>query len=497
MEQHNSGANIYIWEQDIQSWVGLEEAYFQEAKTYHWKFDSKETFSISMQNVPLPMILQNNGWGGTFETPFQSGAVSFRIHIGDNSKIISTFIYPDERKLALEQYNQLLEEILEEAAVCFQLSGLELNVKATGFAREQSMLQWFYIEQNIIQLRSIFSRIDSKPLRILKNKDEILKREFIKRVTTSTLSWMERYGESYGGSPTRLPSHLLSSRSEETFNIYENQVILSQLNDLQTLLLKYKDLSHVSIREKATRYLDRVSMWKRSDFLNKVKTYTGPIKITQTFRKHPMYRLWYNWFQNLYRLKDIEFDLEDRLSIKDTFQLYEIWCFMKIVKFLREMDLIEKTTSLFTCKDFLFYLNLGENRESTVLLKNGAKLTYQRVFQNNSNPYYTFTQRMIPDIVIEKNGQLFILDPKYRVAANLSTALGEMHKYRDGILQRGTESKVVKEVYILTPGKASMSDEKDFYDKGFQSKYKMGAFCMTPSENMEGMKAWLKKIMVS
>ncbi|MEH7096504.1 hypothetical protein [Neobacillus vireti] len=46
------------------------------------------------------------------------------------------------------------------------------------------------------------------------------------------------------------------------------------------------------------------------------------------------------------------------------------------------------------------------------------------------------TQRMIPDIVQEGENGLIVFDPKYRVPDNLGPALGEMHKYRDGILKR-------------------------------------------------------------
>lgn len=37
---------------------------------------------------------------------------------------------------------------------------------------------------------------------------------------------------------------------------------------------------------------------------------------------------------------------------------------------------------------------------------------------------------MIPDIVIENRGSLYIFDPKY-CFPNLSTALGEMHRYQE------------------------------------------------------------------
>lgn len=167
---------------------------------------------------------------------------------------------------------------------------------------------------------------------------------------------------------------------------------------------------------------------------------------------------------------------------------------MKIVKCLRELDLLENTKGIFTYQDDHYYLNLSENKESMITLKNGANLYYQKIIQSNTNPYYTYTQRMIPDIVIEYVGALYVLDPKYRVASNLSMALGEMHKYRDGILYRESDQQVVKEVYILTPRRAIMSEEKDFYKQEFQNQYKMDAFCFMPGGSLEEFEQWVSKL---
>lgn len=238
--------------------------------------------------------------------------------------------------------------------------------------------------------------------------------------------------------------------------------------------------------------MDWVVGWKKAEFLVGVKPHFGSISVTQVFRKHPIYRLWFNWFQKLNDFKEIQLEVKDRLPLKDTYQLYEIWCFMQIVKILREFDLLEDTTELFTFQDDQYYLYLSENKESVMKLKNGAKLTYQKIIQSNTKPYYSYTQRMIPDIVIEHRDELYILDPKYRVSGNLPMALGEMHKYRDGILKDGR--KVVKEVYILTPQKSAMSDEKDFYSEDYQQNYKMGAFCMKPGEDPVELKKWLEGI---
>jgi predicted component of viral defense system (DUF524 family) len=167
---------------------------------------------------------------------------------------------------------------------------------------------------------------------------------------------------------------------------------------------------------------------------------------------------------------------------------------MQIIRTLREIGQLNDTAELFTKKDGYYFLRLAENKESVIKLNNGGKLIYQKIIQFNTNPYYSYTQRMIPDIVIDYQDKLYVLDPKYRIPANLPMALGEMHKYRDGILARDNDMTVVKEVYILTPTECYMTSDKNFYDVGYHERYRMGAYCFSPGDSNELFKEWLEKI---
>jgi hypothetical protein len=52
----------------------------------------------------------------------------------------------------------------------------------------------------------------------------------------------------------------------------------------------------------------------------------------------------------------------------------------------------------------------------------------------------------------------------------------------------------VKEVYILTPTECYMTSDKDFYDVGFHKKYKMGAYCFSPGNNLEIFEEWIQQL---
>lgn len=490
----NTGVNIQVWDDHQKNWLPLNKIYLEEAKIYRWRTRSKESFQFRMLHLSLPMTKTHEGWEGVFETPFQSGMVSFTVSSQEDEDKIDNYVYTDHRKLTEKQYQSLLEDLLKEASICFQQSGLETNISASGFTREYSMLQWMYIESSIYKLRNTFQKIEAHPLRNLRKEEVLMRRERVKSITPRTIAWIERYGETFGATPTKLPSHIQTTKVEETFDVYENRVILLQLTELESLLKTYRIVNDEDIQKKATQYLDWISLWKKAEFLQGLRPLTGPVKITQVFRKHPVYRLWYQWFLSLYQFKTITFDIEQKLSLKDTYLLYEMWCFMQIIRTLRELGQLNGTSELFTKKDGYYFLRLAENKESVIKLMNGGKLIYQKIIQSNTNPYYSYTQRMIPDIVIDFQNQLYILDPKYRIPANLPMALGEMHKYRDGIVARDEDTRVVNEVYILTPTECYMPSDKDFYDVRFHERYHMGAFCFSPGESNEIFKEWIGRI---
>jgi hypothetical protein len=73
-------------------------------------------------------------------------------------------------------------------------------------------------------------------------------------------------------------------------------------------------------------------------------------------------------------------------------------------------------------------------------------------------------------------------------------ALGEMHKYRDGILLREDDMPVVREVYILTPDQSEMTKDKDFYSVEFHQRYGIGALCFKPGNSGGNFIKWLDRI---
>ncbi|MFC4799402.1 DUF2357 domain-containing protein [Neobacillus sp. GCM10023253] len=475
MVQPNSGANLLELFDKQQGWIPFFGAYLREATEYKLRFHSTQV-DVRFQGIPVPFFQKEGKGFATFITPFQSGSV----HVCLNGQEFETFVYPDARKLTEDQFNLMLEEILSEANSCFQLSGLATHVNTSGRNRDITWTQWSYLNQSFHQLKHIFSKIEKQPLRRLDKYTMMMKREKVQHSEQVTLRWLDLQGQG-----NEIPGTVQNVKTLETRNLYENQVLKQQLQDLYRLLRKYEMVEHEEIAGKALKYKGIVQRWLNSSFMNEVTANKGPYTITQKFRKHPVYRLWYQWFDQLYKHNREGIGFDYPISLKDTFQLYEMWCFMKVVRILREGDFVRDTGGLYQMTKDGIFLNLAENKESKIQLQGGVSLYYQRAYQFNSPTFHTFTQKMIPDIVLEGENGMIVFDPKYRVPDNLGTALGEMHKYRDGILKRDSGERAVQEVYILTPTTDEVAEEMRYFQLEFQEQFGMGAIRVVPGAEDE------------
>lgn len=487
MELLNSGdSTLELWDEE-RGWISFMDAYLREATEYKLRVIGNR-LDVHIQGIPLPFYQQHNGFYATLITPFQSGVLTVKM----DDHVFETYIYPDHRKLTEEQFNLMLEEILEEANICFQLSGLQSNVTASGRSRNINWTQWCYIDRSFFQLKQIFTKIEKQPIQRLEKHSVFMKREKVQGSEQVALRWLDQKGHGEA-----IPRNVQNDKSYETRNVYENQVLKQLLQDLHRLLRKYENIEHGEIPNKAAKYKAIIQRWINSTLLKEIVEHKGSYTITQKFRKHPVYRLWYQWFDRLYKHNQEKIGFDYPISLKDTFQLYEMWCYIKIVKILREASYVSDTSDLFRITKNGIFLNLAENKESKIKLHRGLSLYYQRSYQYDSKCFYTYTQRMIPDIVLEGEKEIIVFDPKYRVPDNLGMALGEMHKYRDGILHRETGKRAIKEVYIITPTNEEKAVGKRYFHGDFHKMFNMGAFQLVPGGNDEAFRERLCGLMRS
>ncbi|WP_028550852.1 DUF2357 domain-containing protein [Paenibacillus sp. UNC451MF] len=491
MEQPNSGDNLFFWCPDQSEWVGIDAVRLEEAKVYRWRTSNPSPFHLLMNGVPQPMMKAETGWEGEIAMPFQSGKIIFHIH-RESVREVSSYLYSDSRKVTEAEYHQMITDILQEAKVCFQHSGASLAFNYSGTDRSISIPQWDYIERSFHRLTYLFREIQANPMRVLKVTDSWMSRDKVKHVTPAIIAWAERHPGHGATEELPVPSMVLAGTREESYDVYENRIVSRHLRELQSLLRKYTESGMDSIAAKANRYREIVTRWLQASFLKQVASHKGTISISQGFRKHPIYRNWYQWFQQLYQFDEIQIGLTSSIPLKDTYHVYEIWVFMQLIGMLRERGLVADTSSLFALERDGLVLTLSEKKEHRVKLKDGGSVAYQRWFTRSTEKFRTYTHGMKPDIVLELSESLYMFDPKYRLDHNLPMALGEMHKYRDGIVRQSDGARAVEEVYIITP--ALGKDNIRFFEDEYRWTYHMGAYSMNPSGSKDDINTSLNRI---
>jgi predicted component of viral defense system (DUF524 family) len=161
-----------------------------------------------------------------------------------------------------------------------------------------------------------------------------------------------------------------------------------------------------------------------------------------------------------------------RLPSRETWLLYEYWCLFAIVGCLRGMGFrVADEENFVRIKRDGVGLTLATGIVSRVRLRRGSEtvsVTYQRRFDRGeeaTSGYHSRGQALIPDITVEQNGRLLVLDAKFKtyaergpngVSGTYLTALDDirqLHSYRDAI-RRGNE-RAVYAAWALYPGRVS------------------------------------------
>jgi predicted component of viral defense system (DUF524 family) len=332
---------------------------------------------------------------------------------------------------------------------------------------------------NVVKPISQVKRTDKKLYKWLRKNKKYLKTNHINEPTT-----LNRYS----------PSHLPEYKKKLSYNTFENQFVVwgskqiirkidkmwhifnSQTSNQKTMI-KEMDL----LKNYKMRLLRRVN----DIYFKEVGDFTNQINFSTVLTMAPGYRDFY--FNFLLLNKGLEIAENDifNLDLKDIAMLYEYWCFLKIIKILKESDKYDLINN-----DFIKI----ENKKINIGLRKGKKSEVDFITRRNKEKisiYYnkgftTPTYLQKPDNFIEfkkegySNPFRYFFDAKYRferkeeMAENDSfpysppqDTIGQMHRYRDAILKKSageeTYSNAIKSLggIVLFPYPKNENEFKD------------------------------------
>ena len=188
------------------------------------------------------------------------------------------------------------------------------------------------------------------------------------------------------------------------------------------------------------------------------------LQLTSLFRNDPNYRQFYKLYQDFNVGLAAVFGEFLNLPLARTFDLYELWSFLRLVHAAVEefgpasVDFRE----LFT-HDASGGLTIAASAV-TVQVSPSWQIMFQKRYEEfwkASDGRGTFSRAMTPDVVVacgsgrqDGKSKLIVLDAKYRIDTALNDAISSIHTYRDALVEEagnGVFHGIVQAAYLLTP----------------------------------------------
>ena len=203
------------------------------------------------------------------------------------------------------------------------------------------------------------------------------------------------------------------------------------------------------------------------------------------------------------------------LPLARTFELYELWCFLRLVRAAAEeygpagLDIHDLFIG-----DAAGGVTLAAGAV-TVPVGAGWKLCFQKQYREfwiEPDGRGSFSRIMTPDVVAAHEpdatgeaGRLIVLDAKYRIDDGLNDALSSIHTYRDALVREvrsGTVEGIVTAAYLLTPHLPSLATgyretpmPGRLFHPDYRAGFRFGAVTLRPGMTAGEIAAALRQIL--
>lgn len=419
---------------------------------------------------------------------FHAGVVEAELRVpGQAARRFEIITDPDRRKLTRDDFETMVREILDDTFALFSLSSFRKAVGRGTGARPPAIARLEFLRSRIAELENAVAAIVRRPRRVLRAEDAVLPYHRAARATGPEVLRSFRSGRilTETASPSRLPTslrgrlpeHIRVGRRFTSLDLPEHRQMAACLKSWSAwlgaaaeLLDKRKAEGDPEILRGAALWASRCHRMSRSvDLLAREAPFAeageAPARLTLSaiFRNDPAYRRFYRIWQDMNLGIAGLFGDFLNLPLARTFELYELWCFLRLVRAgAEEFGPAGLDISNLFINDAAGGVTLAAGAV-TVPVGSGWKLCFQKQYREfwiEPGGRGSFSRIMTPDIVAAGGtdgvdaGRLIVLDAKYRIEEGLNDALSSIHTYRDALVREVTSGKtegIVSAAYLLTP----------------------------------------------
>lgn len=287
----------------------------------------------------------------------------------------------------------------------------------------------------------------------------------------------------YDTSPNRHVTSLLVRLSSLCTDLHQIFIASQADNDYEFDVQRKAERNAVY----CARLNKRLRRMSRSDFLSGINPARPDTAALLTIARQPAYAQFDNVARHILEPKlSLGEDADKLLSLRQTFDIYEYWCFFQVLNAtktaLPELDWQDAVDVV--SEDLLLNLKNG----SSIHGASGdisVTVTFQRHYgsKKNGQKLFSISRQCYPDVVLEvEKGEKIrtvIFDPKYRSSTDsIHAGLSDMHVYRDAIRDANTLKPGIHAAYILTPN--HFVETNRYYTDEYHSMHHFGAFDLSP-----------------
>lgn len=422
------------------------------------------------------------------------GYSDFEINVdGRKHLVIRIEVYPTKVSYK-EDYQMMMADVSEMCYACaidfmqktyqeFQVSDKQNTVPAIFFQIISAIFEKYM---------NAARRIISVPHHKLITEHTVVPEHKARRTDKLSEKWLMKHQNNIAETATGFDvSRVLTVKKRITYDTNENRfvkfILKSTIRKIEDFLNRYLNSTVVveeNIIVKANEMISSIRGVLNTSFLREVSDFNTLPSMSLVFSMAPGYRELYKYYLMMHRGLAVNGDIF-KISVKDTAQLYEYWCFIKLFSILKKEyklispDVIKVDNSGIT-------VSLVKGRKSEVKFINPKTGEQIRVVYNPAESE-TQTVNQKPDNVLELEklgtevAYKYVFDAKYRIENNPSNAfypdnnpgpkvedINTMHRYRDSIVYENKLSKFTFEktmfgAYILFP----YADEKLYKEHRF------------------------------
>ena len=475
---------------------------FFEQTDYELIIKSRNNESVSFWNENY-LLREKVGPVTDDDSSLISGIINFGNEVGysdfeinvDGRKhlVIRIEVYPTKVSYK-EDYQMMMADVSEMCYACaidfmqktyqeFQVSDKQNTVPAIFFQIISAIFEKYM---------NAARRIISVPHHKLITEHTVVPEHKAGRTDKLSEKWLMKHQNNIAETVTGFEvSKVLAVKKRITYDTNENRfvkfILKSTIRKIEDFLNRYINSTVVveeNIIVKANEMISSVRSVLNTSFLREVSDFNTLPSMSLVFSMAPGYRELYKYYLMMHRGLAVNGDIF-RISVKDTAQLYEYWCFIKLFSILKKEyklispDVIKVDNSGIT-------VSLVKGHKSEVRFINPKTGEQIRLVYNPAESK-TQTVNQKPDNVLELEklgtevAYKYVFDAKYRIENNPSNAfypddnpgpkvddINTMHRYRDSIVYENKLSKFTFEktmfgAYILFP----YADEKLYKEHRF------------------------------